>query len=264
MYLRGTFLNCTDAVRDLLMELINQTRPTEPPLSQEDRDRHAILYIVVVLLFYSIGIVIAIIMYLKRERNEAEEEKAFDDYMNFRQDPEMLMRYHRVQSIVGQLQEVEQRQQQRQQKQQNKSSFKKHREKSKLKFQLSWGSKETEILDKAKKTVPSGSSKSLEQQAKNLTEPTNPAVERSLSWGGRENKRESGISYKPLDQTDNVDNKTHQDNEIVTPSGHASSAPSVDACTLESPGVVVGPDTLLPPPVVVVNPSDSQKAIHQL
>jgi hypothetical protein len=61
----GTLLNCSEAVRELLVELVNNTRPTPPPLSQEDRDRHAILYIVVVLLFYSIGIVIAIIMYLK-------------------------------------------------------------------------------------------------------------------------------------------------------------------------------------------------------
>jgi len=48
--------------------------------SMDDRDRHALLYIVVVLLFYSIGIIVAIVMYLKREKAEIEEEKAYEDY----------------------------------------------------------------------------------------------------------------------------------------------------------------------------------------
>jgi len=46
----------------------------------DDRDRHALLYIVVVLLFYSTGIVVAIVTYLKREKAEIEEEKAYEDY----------------------------------------------------------------------------------------------------------------------------------------------------------------------------------------
>ena len=46
----------------------------------DDRDRHALLYIVVVLLFYSSGIVVAIVTYLKREKAEIEEEKGYDDY----------------------------------------------------------------------------------------------------------------------------------------------------------------------------------------
>ena len=46
----------------------------------DDKDRHALLYIVVVLLFYSTGIVVAIVMYLKREKAEIEEEKAYEDY----------------------------------------------------------------------------------------------------------------------------------------------------------------------------------------
>jgi len=46
----------------------------------DDRDRHALLYIVVVLLFYSTGIVVGIVMYLKREKAEIEEEKAYENY----------------------------------------------------------------------------------------------------------------------------------------------------------------------------------------
>jgi len=46
----------------------------------DDRDKHALLYIVVVLLFYSTGIVIAIVTYLKREKAEIVEEKAYEDY----------------------------------------------------------------------------------------------------------------------------------------------------------------------------------------
>jgi len=52
----------------------------DPDEGMDDRDRHALLYIVVVLLFYSTGIVVAIVMYLKREKAEIEEEKAYDDY----------------------------------------------------------------------------------------------------------------------------------------------------------------------------------------
>jgi len=46
----------------------------------DERDRDALLYIVVVLLFYSTGIIVAIVMYLKREKAEIEEEKAYDDF----------------------------------------------------------------------------------------------------------------------------------------------------------------------------------------
>jgi len=53
----------------------------------DDRDRHALLYIVVVLLFYSTGIVVAIVMYLKREKAEIEEEKAYDDYARYAYTP---------------------------------------------------------------------------------------------------------------------------------------------------------------------------------
>jgi len=49
----------------------------------DDKDRHALLYIVVVLLFYSSGIVVAIVMYLKREKAEIEEEKAYEDYARY-------------------------------------------------------------------------------------------------------------------------------------------------------------------------------------
>lgn len=52
----------------------------------EARDKHALLYIVVVLLFYSTGIVVAIVMYLKREKAEIEEEKAYDDYARWVKD----------------------------------------------------------------------------------------------------------------------------------------------------------------------------------
>jgi len=56
--------------------------PPYPPNSSEleARDKHALLYIVVVLLFYSTGIIVAIVMYLKREKAEIEEEKAYEDY----------------------------------------------------------------------------------------------------------------------------------------------------------------------------------------
>ena len=74
---------------------------------EEERDKHAILYIVVVLLFYSLGITVAIIMYLKREKEEIVEDKQFDDYMNFRADPDKWARYFRVQRMITYLNSVE-------------------------------------------------------------------------------------------------------------------------------------------------------------
>ena len=49
---------------------------TGVPDSDLDKDdKNALLYIVVTLLFYSMGIVVGIITYLKRERADIEEEK---------------------------------------------------------------------------------------------------------------------------------------------------------------------------------------------
>lgn len=72
-----------------------------------DKDRHALLYIVVVLLFYSLGIIIGIITYLKREKREIEEDRRYEDYMNFRNDPDKLTRYFSVQRMVSHLNQVE-------------------------------------------------------------------------------------------------------------------------------------------------------------
>lgn len=72
------------------------------------RDKHALLYIIVVLLFYSTGIVIAIVNYLKREKKEIEEEKAYEDYALFRSDPDKMARYFRVQRMISYLNKVEQ------------------------------------------------------------------------------------------------------------------------------------------------------------
>lgn len=71
------------------------------------RDKHALLYIIVVLLFYSTGIVIAIVNYLKREKKEIEEEKAYEDYAVFRSDPDKMARYFRVQRMISYLNKVE-------------------------------------------------------------------------------------------------------------------------------------------------------------
>jgi hypothetical protein len=98
--------------------LLNLTRTEQLPasynytdgldeVSLRTRDRHALLYIVVVLLFYSLGIVIGIITYLKREKREIEEEKLYESYMNFRNDPDKLSRLFGVQRMVLHINNVE-------------------------------------------------------------------------------------------------------------------------------------------------------------
>lgn len=112
--------NLTDGGRSAVLEGDNSRAPVVlwPPVNVtgadaddgtqlDDRDRHALLYIVVVLLFYSTGIVVAIVTYLKRERAEIEEEKAYDDYASFRNDPDRWARYFRVQRMIAQLDRVE-------------------------------------------------------------------------------------------------------------------------------------------------------------
>ncbi len=88
-------------------------KPTmDPDMVEWDNgqsDRHALLYIVVVLLFYSLGITIAIIKYLKRERAEIEEEKAYEGYMTFTRDPNTFSTYYRMQQIIRNLEAIDER-----------------------------------------------------------------------------------------------------------------------------------------------------------
>ena len=58
-------------------------------------DRNALLYIVVTLLFYSMGIVIGIITYLKREQAEMEEDKMFEVYLHMKREPFNLHKQER-------------------------------------------------------------------------------------------------------------------------------------------------------------------------
>ena len=62
-------------------------------------DRHALLYIVVVLAFYAIGIIAALTMYLRQERADIDEEKVYDDYAAIHRDPWKWARYYRMQQV---------------------------------------------------------------------------------------------------------------------------------------------------------------------
>ena len=72
-----------------------------------EKDRQAILYIAVVLLFYSTGIIIGIITYLKREKAEIEEDKRCEDYMNFRSQPDKWAQDFRVKRMTDKLRHLE-------------------------------------------------------------------------------------------------------------------------------------------------------------
>lgn len=73
-------------------------------------DLNALLYIVVTLLFYSMGIIIGIITYLKREQAEMEEDKMFDMYMQIKREPFNLYKRERVQQMALYLKQIEEQQ----------------------------------------------------------------------------------------------------------------------------------------------------------
>ncbi|XP_046543483.1 uncharacterized protein LOC124253716 [Haliotis rubra] len=73
----------------------------------DNDDRNALLYIVVTLLFYSLGIVVGIITYLKREKREMEETKTFEMFMSLKRDPFTATKLRRVQIVTERLEQLE-------------------------------------------------------------------------------------------------------------------------------------------------------------
>ncbi|XP_067678078.1 uncharacterized protein [Haliotis asinina] len=73
----------------------------------DNDDRNALLYIVVTLLFYSLGIVVGIITYLKREKREMEESKTFEMFMSLKRDPFTATKLRRVQIVTERLEQLE-------------------------------------------------------------------------------------------------------------------------------------------------------------
>ena len=55
--------------------------PTNTESTSEVKQKDALLYIIVVLMFYSLGMIIMLIGYLKREREELEEERHLHDFL---------------------------------------------------------------------------------------------------------------------------------------------------------------------------------------
>ena len=79
------------------------TTNTTGAANSSQQDLHAVLYIVVTLLFYSLGIIIGIVLYLKREKQECEEDKLFDEFVALREDPFSAFRFEQVQQVVARL-----------------------------------------------------------------------------------------------------------------------------------------------------------------
>ncbi|KAK6188392.1 hypothetical protein SNE40_004573 [Patella caerulea] len=85
----------------------NSTINESQALELAKDDRNALLYIVVTLLFYSMGIIIGIITYLKRERREMLEDKTFDLYFQMKSDPYTTFKAERVQMVAARLAQLE-------------------------------------------------------------------------------------------------------------------------------------------------------------
>ena len=106
-------VNCDNATIWYQMKTnISALNLTDPLQAQRDhyfreKDKNALLYIVVVLLFYSTAIIIGIIKYLQQEKAEVEEEKMYEAYVNLKNDTYMFSRYYRMQQIIKRLKEME-------------------------------------------------------------------------------------------------------------------------------------------------------------
>ncbi|XP_041359370.1 uncharacterized protein LOC121375791 [Gigantopelta aegis] len=90
---------------DVTTESFNSTGSAEESVSKDDLN--ALLYIVVTLLFYSLGIIVGIITYLKREKEEIEEDKCFDEFLQMKRDPFNLHKMEKVHLIAVRLQQIE-------------------------------------------------------------------------------------------------------------------------------------------------------------
>lgn len=102
--------NLTDCL--LLFARLNTTQATTLNTTsiypnKEDNELQALLYIVITLLFYSLGITVGIISYLKRERQEMEEDRVYDQFIATRQDPIWSSKYEKVQQVISRLQFLE-------------------------------------------------------------------------------------------------------------------------------------------------------------
>ncbi|XP_033737789.1 uncharacterized protein LOC117325572 [Pecten maximus] len=100
--------NVSDCVQALLEQLLSQQTPSpcsanSTSAPSERSESRALLYIVVTLLFYSGGIIIGIITYLKRERREIEEDREFDEFINTYIEPETRTTFHKVQQVIARL-----------------------------------------------------------------------------------------------------------------------------------------------------------------
>ncbi|KAK3781019.1 hypothetical protein RRG08_046323 [Elysia crispata] len=90
-------------------ETASTTNATTAATTSDIDDRNALLYIVVTLLFYSMGIVIGIITYLKREQAEMEEDKMFEVYLHMKREPFNLHKQERVNQMALYLKQIEDR-----------------------------------------------------------------------------------------------------------------------------------------------------------
>lgn len=99
--------NVSECMQALYEQLLSQqaASPCNDTSAQASvrSESQALLYIVVTLLFYSGGIIVGIITYLKRERREIEEDKAFDEYINTYIEPETRNTFHKVQQVIARL-----------------------------------------------------------------------------------------------------------------------------------------------------------------
>ncbi len=185
----------------------NGTVTSEDESDLEDRDRHALLYIVVVLLFYSTGIIIGIIMYLKREKEEIVEDKVYDDYITFRSDPDKWARYFRVQRMISHLNHVEELQNQRRAKRDKGSGSSSSSSSRKTKRSKQTGSKKQRL----RVTVSLSTEPSVQEPIRLLPKPksSQSAIGLSLAVPGL-SPSPSGSLASPLST------------ELYSPSSHDS------------------------------------------
>uniref|UniRef100_A0A0B6YVG5 Uncharacterized protein n=1 Tax=Arion vulgaris TaxID=1028688 RepID=A0A0B6YVG5_9EUPU len=97
--LAAIYPNCLRVVEAVKNDIPAPSRKSRREMADGESDFGALVYIVVVLVFYSAGVIVMIVRYLKTEKKELEEEVALENFFKYMPDKKQEQE-HRVNRIA--------------------------------------------------------------------------------------------------------------------------------------------------------------------